>query len=68
MVPTITGTDELLLPNGKTLGHRKYRRFYKQSIKMNNWFENNNIKMLDNGSGTQNALALRTNVLDSIRR
>ena len=68
MVPTITSTDELLLPNGKTLGHRKYRRFYKQSIKLNNWFENNNLKMLENGTETQNTLTLRKNILDSIRR
>jgi len=38
MVPTLTSTDELLLPNGKMLGHRKYRHIYRQAVKINNWF------------------------------
>lgn len=62
MVPTLTSTDELLLPNGKTLGHRKYRHIYRQAIKMNNWFENNNTKMLESGAHQQ-ALTLRNNLL-----
>jgi len=37
MVPTVTSSEGLLLPNGKTLGHRKYRRFYKQTIRINTW-------------------------------
>lgn len=62
MVPTLTSTDQLLLPNGKTLGHRKYRQFYKQTIKINNWFENNKTKMLQNGTH-QNALILRNHLM-----
>lgn len=46
MVPTLTSADELLLPNGTILGHRKYRHIYRQALKLNNWLENNKTKML----------------------
>jgi hypothetical protein len=52
MIPTITSTDELLLPNGKTLGHRKYRRFYKQSIRINTWM-NTSMKQLGVSENSQ---------------
>lgn len=52
MVPTLTSNDELLLPNGKALGHRKYRRFYKQSIHLNSWF-NNSMKKLGVSENSQ---------------
>lgn len=62
MVPTLTSADELLLPNGTILGHRKYRHIYRQAIKLNNWLENNKTKMLENGPGQQ-ALILRNNLM-----
>ena len=46
MVPTLTSADEMLLPNGRILGHRKYRHIYRQALRINNWFENNKKKML----------------------
>lgn len=66
MVPTLTSTDELLLPNGAILGHRKYKHIYKQTIKLNNFLiENKN--MLENGA-SQHALALRNDLLQLIRK
>jgi hypothetical protein len=67
MVPTVTSTDELLLPNGKMLGHRKYRHIYKQAVKINNWFQENNKKMIDSGANQQ-ALMLRNNLIELIKK
>lgn len=36
MKPTLTPNDELLLPNGKLLGHRKYRHIYRQTLRLPN--------------------------------
>lgn len=49
------------------LGHRKYRHIYKQAVKINNWFENNNKKMIDAGMNQQ-ALALRNNLIELIKK
>lgn len=67
MVPTLTSADELLLPNGSILGHRKYRHIYRQALKLNNWMQNNSTKMLENGP-SQHALVLRNNLLELIRK
>lgn len=49
------------------LGHRKYRHIYKQAVKLNNWFENNKLKMIDSGMNQQ-ALALRNNLIELIKK
>jgi hypothetical protein len=49
------------------LGHRKYKHIYKQAVKLNNWFENNNLKMIDSGINQQ-ALALRNNLIELIKK
>jgi hypothetical protein len=49
------------------LGHRKYKHIYKQAVKLNNWFENNNLKMIDSGVNQQ-ALALRNNLIELIKK
>lgn len=67
MIPTLMSTDELLLPNGKMLGHRKYKHIYKQAVRINDWFENNKLKMLDSGAN-QHALILRNNLLELIKK
>ena len=56
-----------MLPNGKMLGHRKYKHIYKQAVKLNNWFENNKLKMIDSGINQQ-ALALRNNLIELIKK
>jgi hypothetical protein len=49
------------------LGHRKYKHIYKQAVKLNNWFEDNKLKMIDSGINQQ-ALALRNNLIELIKK
>ena len=49
------------------LGHRKYRHIYKQAVKLNNWFEDNKLKIIDSGMNQQ-ALALRNNLIELIKK
>lgn len=49
------------------LGHRKYRHIYKQTLKINNWFENNKLKMIESGCNQQ-ALMLRSTMLELIKK
>ena len=50
------------------LGHRKYKHIYKQALKINNWFQDNKQKMLDTGAANQQALILRNNIIELIKK
>lgn len=67
MKPTLTANDELLLPNGKLLGHRKYRQFYKQTLRMPSWFSSQLKQIAGNNSVLTNALVERRQLLEVMK-
>lgn len=68
MKPTLTQNDELLLPNGKLLGHRKYRHIYRQTLRVPNEFALKLKCLTEANYVANNALIDRRALIDLIKK